>query len=143
MQCQKRRVYGLCRLSVSVSAGEGDTLTKYDNITHISTTFATNRRNSKRINGLWYYWVYAWLARFFLANAATSFLSLSFNWKIKWYTFILLPVSGTICSLTIINVSLSPILLIFIGAKSPSIVFIHFLFHQILVSETSFYLKKG
>ena len=39
MQCQKRRVYGLCRLSVSVSAGEGDTLTKYDNIRYILTTF--------------------------------------------------------------------------------------------------------
>ena len=35
MYCQKCRVYGLCRLSVSVSAGEGDTLTKYDNIPQI------------------------------------------------------------------------------------------------------------
>ena len=33
------RVYGLSRLSVSVSAGEGDTLTKFDNISHISTAF--------------------------------------------------------------------------------------------------------
>ena len=32
MWCRKCRIYGLSRLSMSVSAGEGDTLTEYDNI---------------------------------------------------------------------------------------------------------------
>ena len=49
------RVYGLSRLSVSVSAGEGDTLTKYDNIAKFQQHFSTNRRNSIQTRKLLYY----------------------------------------------------------------------------------------